>query len=62
MTRKVVPPPRRAVQIDAAAEGVHSVLEPQKPGAAGKFGTSHTVIGDLQPQRAVDLLSLRRSP
>ena len=40
-------PSPRAVQINPTAEGVHSVLQPQKAGTARKFGAAHTVIGDL---------------
>ena len=40
-------PSSRAVQINVAAEGLHSVLHPQKAGAAGKFGAPDAVVGHL---------------
>ena len=56
-----------AVQVDVAAERLYSVLDAEQPGAAGEFGTSPAVVGDLEAQRAVGPISFdghrdRRGP
>ena len=62
MTRKVVPPPRGLCRSMRPPKRLHSVLQAEKTGAAGKFGASHTVIGDLQAQSAIGLIRFDASP
>ena len=55
------------VQIYVAAERLYSILDAEQPGAAGEFGTSPAVVGDLEAQSAVGPISFdghrdRRGP